>query len=146
MKKWLQKYREQLAYLFFGVVTTILNIAVYAALHVGMGVHSDIANAAAWLAAVIVAYVTNRIWVFRSRTTGVAMLRELGAFMAGRLLTGLMDEGIMHLATEVAGPRLIPEAWRKLWDMGVKFVSNVLVVVMNYVFSKRIIFRKRNED
>ena len=142
VKEWLKKYREQLLYLFFGVTTTILNIATYAVLHVGLGVHSDIANAAAWLAAVIVAYVTNRIWVFRSRTTGVAMLRELGVFMAGRLLTGLMDEGIMHVATQIIGPRLIPAPWRSLWDMGVKFASNVLVVILNYVFSKLIIFKK----
>lgn len=146
MKQLIRKYREQLAYLFFGVLTTILNVGVYALLHVAMGVHSDIANAIAWLAAVIAAYVTNRIWVFRSHTRGTAMLRELGTFVAGRLLTGLMDEGIMHVATQVIGPRLVPEAWRGLWDMGVKLFSNVLVVILNYVFSKLIIFKKKGED
>lgn len=142
VKEWLKKYREQLLYLFFGVTTTILNITTYAVLHVALGVHSDIANAAAWLVAVSVAYVTNRIWVFRSRTKGAAFLRELGAFMAGRVLTGVMDEGIMHVATQIIGPRLIPAPWRSLWDMGVKFASNVLVVILNYVFSKLIIFKK----
>lgn len=144
LKQWIEKYREQLAYLFFGVVTTILNIATYALLHVAMGVHSDIANAVAWVVGVIVAYVTNRIWVFRSHTKGAAMLKELGAFVAGRLLTGVMDEGIMHVCTQVIGPRLIPAAWRSLWDMGVKFASNVLVVILNYVFSKLIIFRRKS--
>ena len=137
-----RKYREQIAYLFFGGVTTVLNVATYALLHVGLGVHSDLANAAAWLAAVLVAYVTNRIWVFRSHTRGRDMLRELMSFAAGRVLTGLMDQGIMHLATQVVGPRLIPEAWRKLWDMGVKLASNVLVVILNYVFSKVFIFKR----
>lgn len=146
LKEWFSKYREQLLYLFFGVLTTVLNIATYAALHVALGVHSDIANAAAWLAAVSVAYVTNRIWVFRSRTRGAALLRELGAFMAGRVLTGVMDEGIMHVATQIVGPRLIPAAWRSLWDMGVKFASNVLVVILNYVFSKRIIFKRGGKE
>lgn len=142
VREWIRKYREQLAYLFFGGVTTVLNIAVYALLHVVMGVHSDIANVVAWLASVIVAYVTNRIWVFHSHTRGVAMLRELGAFMVGRVLTGVMDEGIMHLATQVIGPRLIPLAWRRLWDVGVKLASNVLVVILNYVFSKLVIFKR----
>ena len=144
LKEWLEKYREQLLYLFFGAVTTVLNIATYAILHVGMGIHSDIANAAAWIAAVTVAYVTNRIWVFRSEARGAAMLRELGAFMAGRLLTGVMDQGIMHVATQIVGPRLIPAAWRSLWDMGVKLASNVLVVILNYVFSKLIIFKRKS--
>ena len=136
-------HREPLAYLFFGGVTTAVNVAVYALLHVALDVHSDIANVAAWVVSVAVAYVTNRIWVFRSRTRGTDMLRELGAFVAGRLLTGLMDQGIMHLATQVIGPRLIPEAGRKLWDMGVKLASNVLVIILTYVFSKLYIFRKR---
>lgn len=146
MKERILKYREQLAYLFFGVVTTVLNVATYALLHVGMGMHSDAANAIAWLAAVITAYVTNRKWVFRSHTRGAAMARELGAFVAGRLLTGLMDEGIMHVATQVIGPRFIPADWRGLWDMGVKLASNVLVVILNYVFSKLVIFKRNRDD
>lgn len=142
VKAWILKYREQLAYLFFGGVTTVANIGTYALLHVALGMHSDLANALAWAVAVALAYITNRIWVFRSHTRGAALLRELGAFVAGRLLTGVMDEGIMHLATQVIGPRLIPEARRRLWDMGVKLFSNVLVVILNYVFSKLFIFKK----
>ena len=142
MKELFRKYREQIAYLFFGGVTTAVNVAAYALLHVMMGVHSDIANAIAWVVSVLVAYVTNRIWVFRSHTRGRDMLRELMSFIAGRVLTGLMDQGIMHLATQVVGPRLIPEAGRKLWDMGVKLASNVLVIILNYVFSKVFIFKR----
>ena len=135
------KYREQLVYLFFGGMTTLVNIAVYALLHTALGVGSDPANAAAWVLSVLVAYVTNRRWVFESRTRGAAMLRELGAFVAGRLATGLLDMGIMHVAVEVLGPRLVPAAYRGLWDMGVKLMSNVIVILLNYVFSKRFIFR-----
>ena len=93
-----RKYREQIAYLFFGGVTTAVNVAAYALLHVMMGVHSDIANAIAWVVSVLVAYVTNRIWVFRSRTRGRDMLRELASFVAGRVLW--------------AGR---PSAWCRLW-------------------------------
>ena len=146
LKELFRKYREQIAYLFFGGVTTAVNVAAYALLHVMMGVHSDIANAIAWVVSVLVAYVTNRIWVFRSRTRGRDMLREFMSFMAGRVLTGLMDQGIMHLATQVVGPRLVPEAGRKLWDMGVKLASNVLVIILNYVFSKVFIFRRSRDE
>ena len=136
------KYREPLAYLFFGGVTTAVNIAVYGLLHTLLGVASDAANVAAWVLSVLVAYVTNRRWVFMSRTRGRAMLREAGTFVAGRGLTGLMDMGLMHLATEVLGPRVVSASARPLWDMGAKLVINVLVIVLNYVFSKLWIFRK----
>ena len=143
IRRFVEKYREQLAYLFFGGVATVVNIGVYGLMHGLMDVHSDLANAVAWAVSVAVAYVTNRKWVFRSRTRGRAMAREFGAFVAGRLITGLMDQGIMHLATQVVGPRFIPAAARKLWDMGVKVASNVLVIVLNYVFSKGFIFREK---
>lgn len=143
LKEWFHKYREQIAYLFFGGVTTVQNVATYALLHVVLGMHSDIANAIAWALSVTLAYITNRIWVFQSHTRGRAMLKEVASFVAGRLLTGAMDEGIMHVATQIVGPRLIPEAMRKLWDMGVKLASNVLVVILNYVFSKLVIFKKK---
>lgn len=141
IKAILQKYREQLAYLFFGGVTTVINIGVYATLHSLLGMGSDLANAIAWAVAVVAAYLTNRRWVFRSHTRGRALLRELGAFVGGRLATGLMDEAIMHLAVEVVGPRLIPAAARTFWDLGVKIASNVLVILLNYVLSKRVIFK-----
>ena len=146
IRRFVEKYREQLAYLFFGGVATVVNIGVYGLMHGLMDVHSDLANAVAWAVSVALAYVTNRKWVFRSRTRGRAMAREFGAFVAGRLITGLMDQGIMHLATQVVGPRLIPEAGRKLWDMGVKLASNVLVSILNYVFSKVFIFRRDSRD
>ena len=144
IRELVQKYREQLAYLFFGGVTTVINIGTYALLHTALGMHSDLANAIAWAAAVAVAYVTNRRWVFESKTRGAAMLREIGSFVGGRVLTGLMDEGIMHLAVEVLGPQLIPAHLRRLWDLGVKLASNVLVILLNYVFSKLFIFKKED--
>ena len=145
IRDWIRKYREPLSYLFFGGVTTLVNIGVYALLHGAMDVHSDWANIAAWVVSVAVAYFTNRRWVFQSRARGRAMLREGLSFVAGRLLTGLMDQGIMHVATQVIGPRLVSEAMRKLWDMGVKVASNVLVIILNYVFSKLFIFRKKDQ-
>ena len=141
-RAWLLKYREQVAYLFFGGVTTAVNLAVYALLHVALGVNSDLSNLAAWVAGVLVAYVTNRRWVFQSQTRGRAMLRELGAFVLARVATGLMDMGIMHVGVEVLGPRLVPEGMRHLWDMGVKIASNVWVIILNYVFSRVLIFKK----
>ena len=137
------RYREQIAYLFFGGVTTLVNIGAYFCLHSLMGLDSDLANVIAWILSVLVAYFTNRRWVFRSRTTGLAALREFVAFVGGRVITGLMDQGIMHLAVKVVGPRYIAPAYARLWDNGMKLASNVLVVILNYVFSKLFIFRRK---
>ena len=139
------RYREQIAYLFFGAVTTAVNIACYFILHSVLGLDSDIANAIAWVVAVLVAYVTNRRWVFDSHTTGKAALREFAAFIGARAVTGVMDQGIMHLAVKVIGPKLIAPAYTQLWDNGMKLASNVLVIILNYVFSKLFIFRKKDE-
>lgn len=144
--EYVKRHREQAAYLFFGGVTTAINLAAYGLLHTAMGMDSDLANLIAWVAAVLAAYVTNRKWVFMSDTRGTALLRELGAFIAGRLLTGAMDMGIMHVCVEMLGPKLIPPAYRAIWDMGVKAASNVLVIILNYVFSKRVIFKKRERN
>lgn len=131
MKYW-GKYREQMLYLFFGGVTTLVNIAAYALL-ARAGMSTGAANAVAWVLAVLVAYATNRVWVFRSGSRGAAAVKEFLSFIACRVGTGVMDEVIMIVGVD----RL------HLWGLGVKVFSNVLVIVMNYVFSKLFIFRKK---
>ena len=143
LKPFIKAHRQPIAYLFFGGVTTAVNIATYALLHAAMGVGSDFSNIVAWILSVWVAYLTNRRWVFQSRSRGRAMLREIASFISGRLLTGLMDQVIMHLAVEVVGPRWIPSNYRSLWDLGVKLLSNVLVILLNYVLSKKVIFKSK---
>ena len=135
------KYREQILYLFFGGVTTVVNIAAYAVC-AWIGLPTGVSNAIAWVLAVLAAYVTNRIWVFRSRSTGMAMVKEIASFMGCRVAMGVMDEAIMILGVDHVGPLVAP-GHLKLWGLGVKVFSNVLVIVLNYVFSKKFIFRKK---
>ena len=142
MKSLFHKYREQISYLFFGGVTTLVNIGVYGGLHTLLGVHSDLANKLASAFAVAEGYRRTRRWSSERGGRGRAMLRELGTFVGGRLLTGVMDQAIMHVAVEIVGPRLIPEGLRRIWDLGVKLASNVLVILLNYILSKKVIFRR----
>ena len=79
LKALLTKYREQLLYLFFGGVTTVINIAAYA-LCARAGLPTWLSNAVAWVLAVLGAYVSNRIWVFRSRSRGRALAKEFLSF------------------------------------------------------------------
>ena len=142
LKALLVKYREQLLYLFFGGVTTVINIAAYA-LCARAGLPTWLSNAVAWILAVLAAYVTNRIWVFQSRNRGMALVKEFSSFVGCRVATGVMDEAIMVLGVDRLGPLVAPGRL-ELWGLGVKVFSNVLVIVLNYVFSKLFIFKKKS--
>lgn len=133
MKELLLKYKEIIAYLFFGGLTTVVNIVVYFVCTNVLGLNYLVANAISWAAAVAFAYVTNRTWVFESKVRGFsAVLREITTFVGCRLLSGVMDMAIMFISVDVIG---IP-------DSVAKFITQVVVVVLNYIFSKLIIFRK----
>lgn len=129
------KYREALAYLVFGVLTTVVNYVFYRAwMYAFPGIYANVtATVAAWLVAVLFAYFTNRRWVFKSSVVGLMpKLRECGAFFGSRAVTGLLDLGVMYLTVDVLN-----------FDGGImKLVSNVFVVILNYVLSKLVIFKK----
>jgi len=144
LKSLFLKYREQIAYLFFGGVTTVVNIAAYALLS-RLGLSTGVANAIAWALGVAVAYISNRLWVFESKARGAAAVKELVSFVACRLGTGLMDEAIMVLGVDRLGP-IVASNHMALWGLGVKVFSNILVIVLNYVFSKLFIFRKKENE
>jgi putative flippase GtrA len=93
-----------------------------------------ISTAAAWLVAVVFAFITNKIWVFDSKSTEVKIvLYELGTFFACRIATGIMDMVIMYIAVDVKN-------WNEmLW----KLLSNIIVIILNYIASKLIIFKKK---
>ena len=130
MKELLSKYKEIIAYLFFGVLTTIVNIVVYFVCTSVLGLNYLVANAISWVVSVAFAYVTNRTWVFQSKVKGFsAIVREMTAFVGCRLLSGAMDMAIMFVSVDVIG---IP-------DSVAKFITQVAVVVLNYLFSKLII-------
>ena len=132
MKELFQKYKEVISYLFFGGLTTLVNIALYTLLARLTPLPTAAANGIALVCAILFAYVTNRIWVFESRTSGKAALKEFLSFIACRAGTGVLDEVIMIAGVDMLG----------LWDLGVKVAANVIVIIANYVFSKLLIFRK----
>ena len=146
MKAIWQKYREIILYLVFGVLTTLVNIIIYGVC-TRAGMSTGWANALAWVLAVAFAYITNRIWVFRSENrTLKAVLREIISFVACRAGTGVLDQIIMVVGVDVISPRIVPAEYAFMWSMGLKIASNVLVIILNYIFSKVIIFRKKSGE
>ena len=196
MVKWIKKHWEVLSYLVFGVLTTLLNIVLYALFNqlFGYTAANSWGNVLDNALCILFAYCTNRAFVFRSKTRGRAMAKEFGAFVTCRLGTMVLDAVIMivggnllaaqgaalmeslltgvfaHLQPETLagiavvsasstaagasvaviggadGPTAVfvaAGAAQSLWGLCVKVFSNVIVVVLNYVFSKLIVFKKR---
>lgn len=132
IKQYYRKYREIFLYLVFGVLTTIVNYVAYWVFTRPIPLPLAAANMTAWALAVAFAYATNRKWVFASKKTGSAVWGELAAFVASRLFSGATDTLLMVLLVERLG----------FHDMLIKLGVNVIVVILNYVLSKLIVFRK----
>ncbi len=130
----IKKYRSFIFYGIFGVLTTVVNIITYNLCYVHAGMSNTLSNVAAWILAVTFAYLTNKVWVFDSKSWAWDVLkREVPAFVSCRLATGIMDLVIMYICVDVMH-----------WNaMLMKLMSNVLVIVLNYIFSKLVIFKKK---
>ena len=129
-------FKQLVLYGIFGVLTTIINIVSYWALTRLFGLRVVTSTVLAWLAAVFFAYYTNRKYVFQSKNSSFfAVIFEAAYFFACRIATGLLDVVIMYVFADVLG----------LYDVAVKVVSNVIVVILNYVASKLFIFKGKKE-
>ncbi|MEQ8176108.1 MAG: GtrA family protein [Syntrophomonadaceae bacterium] len=136
MREAYQKYRKILLYLIFGGLTTMVNIAAYFCLTRLVGVQYLAANAGAWLTAVLFAYASNRAYVFTSGGRGlVFMLKECLSFMGCRIFSGFIDTGIVFVMIDLL----------HFQDLVVKITANTAVVIINYFFSKWIVFRDKGQ-
>lgn len=125
---------EIVSYLLFGVLTTLVNYAVYLPLYNLAGLSATVSNVIAWVAAVAFAFLTNKPWVFGSHDWRLrVVLPELGKFLGCRIGSGLAETAILFLAVDLL-------AWNgNLW----KVLTSVLVVILNYVGSKLLVFKKK---
>lgn len=142
IKYLLKKYREQIVYIIFGALTTLVNFAVTILCTKCFGMSEGrftLCNAIAWVCAVLFAFFVNKLFVFESKSFRPAVvLPEFGKFVGMRLITGLLEiflpEPLMNLGLdfELFGQRGIIA----------KLIVSIIVIVLNYVFSKFWIFRK----
>lgn len=132
-KLW-KKHKDIFLYLFFGVLTTLVNWIVYFFLTRATPLPLIASNVIAWAASVAFAYVTNRVFVFGSTAKGwQEILKELGAFVGSRIVSGILDTVLLVTMVD----------WCGINDMLSKVVIGVIVVVLNYIFSKLLVFRKK---
>ncbi len=135
-----RNHREGMRYLIFGGLATVVNIAVYVICahlifsNLDDNLRVNLSNGLAIIISILFAYMTNKIWVFESKTESkLDLLREFGSFIGCRIVTALLDLGLMQLTVNIFG-------WN---DILMKIIVNVIVILLNFVFSKLIIFKKK---
>ena len=131
------KYREIIVYIIFGVLTTVVSLVTYYLLTITLlnpsdGFQLQVANVISWIVSVIFAYVVNRKYVFRSKNDKI--LKEMGTFCGSRVFTLFVDMFVMYIGVSVIkGNHII-----------VKIISQVIVIVSNYIISKFFVFKGNN--
>ena len=136
------KYKEIINYLIFGVLTTVVSLVtkyllLFTILDASNAFQLQIAVVTSWIAACLFAYITNRIWVFESKSKEI--IKEMAKFFAARLATLGIEMLIMFIF--VTALELNSDMWVVVWTL----VSQVVIIIGNYVLSKLIVFKNKKE-
>lgn len=134
-----EAHLEGMRYLVFGALSTVVNILTYVLFsqillrELNETLNVNISEIASFIAAVIFAYCTNKICVFQSKTENKkGLLKEIASFMGCRLVTEAISIGLMNLAVAI-----------NFNDVIMKIIANIVVIILNFIFSKLFIFRKK---
>lgn len=149
IKELFLKYKEIIMYLIFGVLTTVVSWGSYALFEVLLGlfisdviVLSSVANVLSWIIAVLFAFVTNKLWVFESKSwKGSVLVKELGSFVGSRLLTGVLEWFGVPLLMLIG----LDQPILGIEGMLAKVLISVIVVILNYILSKLLVFRNKKK-
>ena len=128
-----KKNREVLLYLFFGAVTTAVSWVSFYLFHYTLAIDELTSNLLSWVLSVLVAFLTNRIWVFSESAASGGFFREMLLFFGSRVATLLVEEAIIFVFV----------TWLALDAMLIKIIGNLVVLVLNYILSKLIVFRRK---
>lgn len=128
----INRYKQIISYLFFGICTTIINIAVYYLCYFVVHIGNISSNMLAWIMAIVFAFITNKLFVFeRSSLRFYVVIREFLYFSICRISTGIIDMLMMYLTIDVMRfDALVCKIW-----------INIFIVVMNYMASRYFIFK-----
>ncbi|WP_235665970.1 GtrA family protein [Clostridioides difficile] len=131
----LKKHLETILYLFFCALTVFINIITY--LFFTRIIHSTflLSYSLSWSIAVLFSYITNKFFVFKSeKTEFLFLLKEFVSFLSCRLFSGFIEILLMYLMIDLFS----------LNDILVKIGTNIIVIILNFVFSKVVVFKHRN--
>ena len=132
IKKIFLKYKDIIMYLIFGVLTTLINIISYFITYELLNIPNVPSTIIAWILSVIFAFITNKLFVFESKQWNKKTIKELTSFTSCRIGTGLLELVIMYIFVDLLNFN----------GTIIKIITNVIVIILNYIFSKLIIFKK----
>ena len=133
MKEFFVKYKEIILYLVFGVLTTAVSIGTFALTEL-VGIHELVGNIISWVVSVTFAFFTNRIWVFDAKTDSTkSFFVQFVLFYLSRIATFLVEELIIFVCVTLL----------HFNPMVIKIIAQVIVIVLNFVVSKLVVFRKK---
>lgn len=134
LKELLTKHFDVLSYLFFGGLTTVVNYLVYLPCYNYLQISAGVSNAIAWVFAVAFAFLTNKPFVFKSHDwSAKVVIPELTKFLGCRIVSGVLETAILFLTVDMLH-----------WDGNVlKLITSILVVVLNYIGSKLLVFTRK---
>ena len=135
----LKKYWEVISYLFFGGCTTLVSWATYALFVGTLSMPLMAGKILSWVCAVVFAFVTNKLWVFRSKAMdGRTLLRETAEFFGSRAATGVVEVLGLPLLMKLG----LDQSLFGVEGFAANLVVTIVVIVLNYVVSKFLVFRK----
>jgi len=134
IKELFVKYYDVISYLFFGGLTTVINYLVYLPCYNWLHLSATVSNLIAWVVAVLFAYLTNKPFVFKSHDWSMkTVLPEFGKFLGCRIGSGAAETLIILLTVDCLH-----------WNGNImKLVTNILVIILNYIGSKLFVFAKK---
>ena len=129
MSDWIKIDLELILYVVFGAFTFFVNLISYFFFANMLGINYLVSNAIAWFLSVLFAYITNRIWVFESKSPNI--LKEMSLFFGGRIFSGVVDMLLMYTFIDLL-----------VFDSPIsKIIVQIIVIILNYIFSKLIVFK-----
>ncbi len=147
------KTKEIIMYLIFGVLTTLVSWGTYVLFANPLGLGVFVSNLLSWICAVIFAFFTNKLWVFDSKSfEAKTFLKEAATFVASRGITGVFEIVFVPLISKIGFDNLFYPLFKSagitlkvLYTDGIysKIAVAVIVVILNYVFSKLFVFKKK---
>ncbi len=139
IKAFLLQHRELSAYMATGLFTTAVNYAVYSLLTVFCGLDINLSNIIAWVVAVLVAFLTNKTFVFQKRGWAPGtVLREEAMFIGSRLLSGAVGIGLVPALIRLG----VTQSVLGIPGFAAKFLAELIAMVLSYFLSKYAVFRK----
>ena len=137
--------KETVLYLIFGVLATVLNIVLFYLFVNIWKLPTGAGNILDTIICILFQYFTNRIWVFESKNNGKEAIKEFIQFILARGLTAIIDQIFVVVGVDFFVAKYVSYSQQGIFSVGIKVLSNIIVIVLNYIFSKLFVFNKKKQ-